>query len=75
MDTNILCLRFGAVHVIVVDSPEIAREVLKKKDAVFASRPITFASGSFSFGYKGSILSPYGEQWKKMRRVLTRDQG
>ncbi|KAJ1266788.1 hypothetical protein BS78_07G005100 [Paspalum vaginatum] len=73
MDTNILCLRFGAVHVVVVDSPEIAHEVLRNKDAAFASRPITLASGSFSFGYKGSILSPYGEQWKKMRRVLTRD--
>jgi phenylalanine N-monooxygenase len=71
MDTNIMCLRFGAVHVIVVSCPEIAREVLRKNDAVLASRPVTFASGSFSFGYKGSILSPYGEQWKKMKRVLT----
>nr|CAB3499101.1 unnamed protein product [Digitaria exilis] len=24
-----------------------------------------------SFGYKASTLSPYGEQWKKMRRVLS----
>ncbi|CAL4942929.1 unnamed protein product [Urochloa decumbens] len=71
MNTNIMCLRFGTVHVIVVSCPEIAREVLRKNDAIFASRPITSASGSFSFGYKGSILSPYGEQWKKMRRVLT----
>jgi phenylalanine N-monooxygenase len=71
MNTNILCLRFGAVHVVVVSSPEIAREVLTKNDAVLASRPDTVASGLFSFGYKGSILSPYGEQWKKMRRVLT----
>jgi phenylalanine N-monooxygenase len=71
MNTNILCLRFGAVHVVVVSSPEIAREVLRKNDAVLASRPDTVASGLFSFGYKGSILSPYGEQWKKMRRVLT----
>jgi phenylalanine N-monooxygenase len=71
MDTDIMCLRFGAVHVIIVSSPEIAREVLRKNDAVLASRPVTFASGSFSFGYKGSILTPYGEQWKKMRRVLT----
>ncbi|RLN17089.1 hypothetical protein C2845_PM02G08770 [Panicum miliaceum] len=71
MNTNIMCLRFGAVHVVVVSCPEIAREVLRKNDAVFASRPITFASGSFSFGYKGSILSPYGEQWKKMKRVIT----
>ncbi|CAN6282414.1 unnamed protein product [Urochloa humidicola] len=71
MNTDILCLRFGAVHVIVVNSSEIAREVLRENDAVFASRPISFAAASFSFVYKGSILSPHGEQWKKMRRVLT----
>ncbi|KAF8682014.1 hypothetical protein HU200_045471 [Digitaria exilis] len=71
MNTKIMCLRFGPVHVIVVNCPEIAREVMRKNDAVFASRPLTFASSSFSFGYKGSILSPYGEQWKKMRRVMT----
>ncbi|KAL6642934.1 hypothetical protein ACP70R_021115 [Stipagrostis hirtigluma subsp. patula] len=71
MHTDILCLRLGAVNVIAVACPQIAREVLRKNDAVFASRPATLASSSFSFGHKGSILSPYGEQWKKMRRVLT----
>jgi phenylalanine N-monooxygenase len=71
MNTNILCLRFGAVHVVVVACPEIAREVFRNNDAVFASRPLTSATELFSFGYKGSILSPHGEQWKKMRRVLT----
>ncbi|TVU13722.1 hypothetical protein EJB05_37145, partial [Eragrostis curvula] len=71
MHTSIICLRLGAVHVIVVACPEMAREALRKKDAILASRPTTFSSESFSFGYKGSVLSPHGEQWKKMRRVLT----
>ncbi|VAH24595.1 unnamed protein product [Triticum turgidum subsp. durum] len=71
MNTDIMCLRLGATHVIVVACPQIASEVLRKKDEVFASRPTTFASGIFSFGYKGSIFSPHGNQWKKMRRVLT----
>ncbi|XP_073365585.1 tyrosine N-monooxygenase isoform X1 [Aegilops tauschii subsp. strangulata] len=71
MNTDIMCLRLGATHVIVVACPEIACEVLRKKDEFFASRPTTFASGTVSFGYKGSVLSPHGEQWKKMRRVLT----
>ncbi|XP_002450980.2 tyrosine N-monooxygenase-like [Sorghum bicolor] len=71
MNTNVLCLRFGAVHVVVVACPVVARDVLRKNDAVFASRPLTFASRLFSFGYRCSSLSPYGEQWKKMRRVLT----
>ncbi|KAM3393345.1 hypothetical protein ACQJBY_014170 [Aegilops geniculata] len=71
MNTDIMCLRLGATNVIVVACPQIACEVLRKKDEIFASRPTTFASGLFSFGYKGSIFSPHGEQWKKMRRVLT----
>ncbi|XP_044318182.1 tyrosine N-monooxygenase-like [Triticum aestivum] len=71
MNTDIMCLRLGATHVIVVACPQIASEVLRKNDEVFASRPTTFASGIFSFGYKGSIFSPHGDQWKKMRRVLT----
>lgn len=70
MDTDILCLRLGPVHVITVASPEMAREVLRKNDAVLASRPSSFASRSFSMGYKNTIMSPVGDQWKKMRRVL-----
>ncbi|KAF7005643.1 hypothetical protein CFC21_020751 [Triticum aestivum] len=71
MDTDIMCLRLGAIYVVAVTCPEIACEVLRKKDEVLASRPATFASGSFSFGYKGTIVTPHGEKWKKMRRVLT----
>ncbi|KAF8722278.1 hypothetical protein HU200_022589 [Digitaria exilis] len=53
MSTNIMCIRLGPIHVIVVNCSEIAREVLR------------------NFGYKVTSLSPYGEQWKKMRLVLT----
>jgi phenylalanine N-monooxygenase len=71
MDTDILCLHLGSTRVIAVTCPELAREVMQKNDAVFANRPTMFTSGSFTLGYKGSIFSPYGEQWKKMKRVLT----
>uniref|UniRef100_A0A0E0KMR5 Tyrosine N-monooxygenase n=1 Tax=Oryza punctata TaxID=4537 RepID=A0A0E0KMR5_ORYPU len=70
MGTEILCLRLGRVHVIAIASPEMAREVLRKNDAVLASRPSSFASRAFSFGYKNTIMSPAGDQWRKMRRVL-----
>uniref|UniRef100_A0ACD5YBT1 Uncharacterized protein n=1 Tax=Avena sativa TaxID=4498 RepID=A0ACD5YBT1_AVESA len=71
MKTDIMCLRLGATHVVIVKCPMIARELLRKNDEVLASRPATFASGAFSFGYKGTVLTPYGEQWKRMRQVLT----
>ncbi|GJN22663.1 hypothetical protein PR202_gb10251 [Eleusine coracana subsp. coracana] len=71
LGTDIACVKLGGVHVIPITSPEIAREVLKKQDANFASRPLTFASNTFSGGYRNAVLSPFGDQWKKMRRVLT----
>ncbi|PUZ60231.1 hypothetical protein GQ55_4G107200 [Panicum hallii var. hallii] len=68
--TDIACVKLGGVHVIPVTCPNIAREVLKRQDANFASRPLTLASRTFSRGYTDAAMSPYGEQWSKMRRVL-----
>ncbi|XP_039174329.1 tyrosine N-monooxygenase [Eucalyptus grandis] len=71
MDTGIACFRIGNTHVITVTDPKIAQEFLKKQDATFASRPGLMAARAFSGGYVTAVISPYGEQWKKMRRVLT----
>ncbi|KAL6637368.1 hypothetical protein ACP70R_024940 [Stipagrostis hirtigluma subsp. patula] len=68
---DIVRVRLGPVHVVAVACPEMAREVLRKNDAVFADRPTTFAAESFSVGYRSASISPFGDQWRKMRRVLT----
>ncbi|GJN24186.1 hypothetical protein PR202_gb11914 [Eleusine coracana subsp. coracana] len=70
---DMVCVRLGPVHVFAVSCPEAAREVLRKNDAVFADRPTTFAAESFSVGYRSVSISPFGDQWKKMRRVLAND--
>ena len=70
MNTEIACIQLGNVHVIPVTSPEISKEFLKKHDAVFASRPITMASEYSSGGFLTTAVVPWGDQWKKMRRVL-----
>ena len=69
--SGIACVKLGGVHVIPITCPNIACEVLKRQDTNFASRPLTFASETFSRGYMGAIMSPYGDQWRKMRRVLS----
>lgn len=71
MGTDMMSLKLGSVHVIFVACPEIAREVLRKKEAVLFSRPATFASKFFSYGYKTASLTTVEDQWKKMKRVLT----
>ncbi|GMP89975.1 hypothetical protein CsSME_00041317 [Camellia sinensis var. sinensis] len=66
-----MCIRLGNVHVISVTSPEISREFLRRQDAVFASRPVCLPADIASGGYLSAALSPMGDQWKKMRKVLT----
>ncbi|GMN68654.1 hypothetical protein TIFTF001_037711 [Ficus carica] len=70
LNTDIACFQLGNSHVITVNSPEIAREFLKRHDAVFASRPETMATCIISRGNLTTALNQRGEQWKKMRRVL-----
>ncbi|XP_027337513.1 isoleucine N-monooxygenase 1-like [Abrus precatorius] len=70
LNTEIACIRLGNIHVITVTSPEIAREFLIKNDAAFASRPSNWSSEHVSGGYLTAALVPYGDQWKKMKRVI-----
>ncbi|XP_019057481.1 PREDICTED: dihomomethionine N-hydroxylase-like [Tarenaya hassleriana] len=70
LQTEIACFRFVGVHVITITSCEIVREAFKDKDEIFADRPETYPSELVSGGFKSVGLSPYGDQWKKMRRVM-----
>lgn len=71
MNTEIACIHLGNVHIIPVTSPELAREFLQKQDAVFASRPRTMATEHLSRGFLTTSVTPWGDQWKKMRSVVT----
>ncbi|XP_019186443.1 PREDICTED: isoleucine N-monooxygenase 1-like [Ipomoea nil] len=70
-NTEIACIRLGGTYVIPVTSPELAREFLKKQDSIFSSRPLCMSADLISNGYLTSAFLPYGEQWTKMRRILT----
>ncbi|KAI5663688.1 hypothetical protein M9H77_23011 [Catharanthus roseus] len=70
MSTEIACIQLGRVHVITVTSPELAREFLKTQDSIFSSRPLSMVAEICSNGYLSVILSPYGNQWKKMKKIL-----
>ncbi|KAK9054392.1 hypothetical protein SSX86_025470 [Deinandra increscens subsp. villosa] len=67
----IVSLRFGFNSVIVISSPSLAKEVLKTQDLLFCDRPLSF-TGERKMSYDGIDIafSPYGEQWKKMRKIF-----
>nr|GMD39859.1 isoleucine N-monooxygenase 1-like [Ipomoea batatas] len=70
-NTEIASIRLGGTYVIPVTSPELAREFLKKQDSIFSSRPLCMSADLISNGYLTSVFLPYGQQWTKMRRILT----
>ncbi|XP_016446862.1 premnaspirodiene oxygenase [Nicotiana tabacum] len=62
-----LCL--GEISIIVVSSPEMAKEIMKTQDLRFATRP-EFMSGDIIFyNYTDIGTCPYGEYWRNMRKV------
>ncbi|XP_004509432.1 isoleucine N-monooxygenase 1-like [Cicer arietinum] len=72
LNTEIACIRLGNIHVILVSSPQIAREFFIKQDAIFASRPISW-SNEYIGGFMTTALSPFGDQWKKMKKIISNE--
>ncbi|KAK2386555.1 isoleucine N-monooxygenase [Trifolium repens] len=70
LNTEIACIRLGNVHVIPITCPIIALEFLRKHDSAFASRPISMSTDIMSKGFMTTALTPFGEQWKKMKKIF-----
>ncbi|XP_076949627.1 tryptophan N-monooxygenase CYP79A68-like [Bidens hawaiensis] len=70
METKIICIRLGHVHVIAVSDPKIACEFLKDNDEIFASRPDCMSGYLTSDGYLNTSLVPMSDHWKNMRRII-----
>ncbi|CAN1247937.1 Valine N-monooxygenase 1 [Linum perenne] len=74
MNTDICLIRLGGTNIIPVLDPTIAREILKKQDAIFADRPVKdLGSHIISGGYLTTAVVPCNSQWWKMRKVMTNE--
>lgn len=69
----ILQLRLGAKVGVVVSSPALAREVLKEMDVTFANRDIPEAALESTYGGSDIAWTPYGPEWRMLRRVCVRE--
>ncbi|CDP21660.1 unnamed protein product [Coffea canephora] len=70
MNTEIACFGIFGVHIIPVTSPELAREFFKKHDSIFSNRPVCMSAELSSEGFLTTGLSPLGDQYKKMKRMI-----
>ncbi|KAM0920502.1 hypothetical protein ACQ4PT_007468 [Festuca glaucescens] len=64
----LLSLRLGAVTTVVASSPAVAREILQKHDAAFASRSEPDATGEHA---RNSVpWLPNAPRWRALRRIM-----
>ncbi|ESQ39537.1 hypothetical protein EUTSA_v10001163mg [Eutrema salsugineum] len=62
-------LRLGAKLAIVVTSPEVAQEILKTNDVIFANRNVPAVALVNSYGGNDIAWSPYGPKWRMLRKL------
>ncbi|PKI59534.1 hypothetical protein CRG98_020062 [Punica granatum] len=59
----------GSKAGIIITSPSAAREVLKDHDVTFANRDVPAAGRAASYGGRDIVWTPYGPEWRMLRKV------
>ncbi|KAL2238082.1 cytochrome P450 76C1-like [Sesamum indicum] len=57
----------------VISSPNLIKEVVRDYDTIFANRDITVAARIGSYGFNDIAWSPYGSQWRNLRKLFVRE--
>ncbi|TYH74806.1 hypothetical protein ES332_D05G428200v1 [Gossypium tomentosum] len=63
-------LRMGSVLAIVINSPSLAKEVLKVQDAIFANHDVPTATVVGTFGGINILWRPNGSRCNQLRKLV-----
>ncbi|XP_076919861.1 cytochrome P450 84A1-like isoform X1 [Bidens hawaiensis] len=66
---SIFHLKMGFIHIVVVSSPEMARQILQVQDHIFANRWATIAITYLTYNRADMAFSDYGPFWRHMRKL------
>lgn len=64
-----MLLHVGSVPLLVISSAEMAREITKTHDLVFADRPRSTIAEKLLYQGKDVAAAPYGEYWRQMKGI------
>ncbi|MCO5573897.1 hypothetical protein L7F22_027672 [Adiantum nelumboides] len=68
---DVCLLQMGQRNVLVVSSPEMAKEVLQTQGVEFGSRARNLVFDMTTAKGSDMVFADYGEHWRKMRRIAT----
>ncbi|KAI9072590.1 hypothetical protein K1719_045426 [Acacia pycnantha] len=65
----LLWLQLGQIPALLVSSADLARELIKNQDSVFASRFQSISARTLLYGCKDVAFATYGESWRQKRKI------
>ncbi|XVF03639.1 hypothetical protein REPUB_Repub05bG0010400 [Reevesia pubescens] len=65
----IMHLQLGQISTVVVSSPEIAEEIMKTHDIIFAYRPLLVVAMIITYKCTDISFAPYGSYWRHLRKI------
>ncbi|KAG1362261.1 Cytochrome P450 71A2 [Cocos nucifera] len=65
----LMLLKLGSIPTVVVSSAEVAQEVMKTQDSIFASRPSLELAHQLLYNSREMFFSPCGEYWRQIRKL------
>ncbi|KAI3971370.1 hypothetical protein MKX01_008214 [Papaver californicum] len=69
----IIKLQLGRMHVIVLNSSSVAKEVLRDQDANFFGRYIPISALTITYDGKDIIWGQIDQEWRKLRKILNHE--
>ncbi|XP_058081628.1 flavonoid 3'-monooxygenase CYP75B137-like [Magnolia sinica] len=69
----VMKIQLGSKLCVVLSSPKVAKQVLKDHDAIFANRDVSAAAIALTYGGIDIGFSPYGSDWRMMRKVCSQE--
>nr|XP_043613810.1 labd-13Z-ene-9,15,16-triol synthase, chloroplastic-like [Erigeron canadensis] len=58
---------------VVINTPELAKEVLRDQDETFSNRDLTIASSIISYGGRDIVMSENNSDWRKLRKIFVHE--
>ncbi|KAI3952862.1 hypothetical protein MKW92_050168, partial [Papaver armeniacum] len=69
----LMLLHLGQSPTLIVSSAEMASEIMKNQDLVFANRPSTTTANALLYGCTDIAFAPYGEYWRQLRKICIQE--
>ncbi|GLT45179.1 hypothetical protein SLA2020_190310 [Shorea laevis] len=66
-------LQLGSKTCIIINSPELAKVILKDQDAIFANHDVPASALEVSYGGVDIAWSPNGPHWQKLRKIFVHE--